>query len=256
MDAINKNIRFLREQAGWTQKELAAKLDVKQPVIGAYEEFRSLPPIPVIIKISDLFKIDIDTLLRTDLAKGSKKSRDEVKYHKGKDILAITVNSSNKENIELVNQKASAGYMNGYNDVEYVKELPKIDLPFLSKNNTYRAFEIKGDSMLPIPSKSIVIGQYVSNLSEIIDGEVYVILTKDEGVVFKRVYSFLKESNGMLLISDNPLYKPYFVHFNDVIEVWKKTKIIIDGIESSQTVTGNDIASFALNIHRELTKIK
>lgn len=256
MEIINKNIRFLRDQAGWTQKELAAKLDVKQPVIGAYEEFRSLPPIPMAIKIADLFKIDLDTLVRLDLGKGTKKKSNIDKYKRGKDILAITVDSQNKENVEFVNQKASAGYLNGYNDTEFVKELPKLSLPFLSRNNTYRAFEINGDSMLPIPTKSVIVGEYVENISDIKNGDSYVIITKEEGIVFKRVYSFLKESNKILLVSDNPIYEPYFLDFNNIIEVWKKIRIIIEGIEENTFISGNQIASIVLNMQQQINKFK
>jgi len=83
--------------------------------------------------------------------------------------------------------------------------LPKLNLPFLSSNTTYRAFEITGDSMLPVPSKSIVIGEYVADLSHIKNGEAYIIITKEEGIVYKRVYNFLKESNGILLVSDKSI---------------------------------------------------
>lgn len=255
MEIINRNIRHLRKQAVWTQKELAEKLNINFSSIGAYEEFRSIPPIPIAIKIADLFKIDLDTLIRIDLEKTKKKNPVTDKFKKKKDVLAITVDSQNKENVEFVNQKASAGYLTGYNDPEFVQDLPKINLPFLSRNNTYRAFEIIGDSMLPIPSKSIVIGEYLNDLSQIKNGEVYVIITKEEGIVYKMAYNFLKESNGILLVFDNPLFSPYFINFNDIIEVWKKIRIILDTVESNTMISGNDIASFSLTIHNELLKI-
>src|SRR3546814_6005241 len=40
-------------------------------------------------------------------------------------VLSITVDGDDKENIELVPVKASAGYLNGYADPEYIAELPK-----------------------------------------------------------------------------------------------------------------------------------
>jgi ribosome-binding protein aMBF1 (putative translation factor) len=103
MENINKNIRYLRELAGWKQKELAAKLDVKTPVVGSYEEFRSIPPIPIATRIADLFKIDLDTLIRVDLGKGQKKKNNANRYKKVKDVLAITVDSQNRENVEFIN---------------------------------------------------------------------------------------------------------------------------------------------------------
>jgi transcriptional regulator with XRE-family HTH domain len=256
MEIINKNIRYLREQAGWTQKELAAKLDVKLPVIGSYEEFRSIPPIPMATKIADLFKLDLDSLIRIDLGKGQKKKKNNTdKYKKGKDVLAITVDSQNKENVEFVTQKASAGYIAGYHDMEFVKELPKFNLSILPGSRTHRAFEITGDSMLPIPNKSIVIGDYVEDLSEIKDGECYIVITND-GIVYKRLYNFLKDSNKMMLVSDNPVYEPYMVDFNDIIEVWRKVKIVIDKIDIMNNLTGNQIASLVLDMQDQVSKVK
>ncbi|HTJ48236.1 MAG TPA: LexA family transcriptional regulator [Cyclobacteriaceae bacterium] len=256
MEIVNRNIRYLREQSGWTQKELAEKLEVKPPVIGSYEEFRCVPPLQMTIKIAEVFNMDLDSLIRVDLAKGKKNKTSNDRYKRGNGVLAITVDSQNKENVEFVTKKASAGYLNGFSDAEFVKELPKLNLPFLSSSTTYRAFEIAGDSMLPVPSKSIVIGEYVADLSDIKDGETYIIITKEEGIVYKRVYNFLKESNGILLVSDNPLYKPYFIHFNDVLEVWKKVKIILDNVESATSISGDQMASFFLNFHHELNRKK
>src|SRR5260221_9642789 len=146
MEVINKNLRFLREKAGLTQKELAAKIKVKTPVIGSYEEGRSIPPIPTSIKFADFFKVSLDSLVLKDLKQG----KGETPVGRDKGILTITVNDVGDENIELVTQKASAGYLSGYSDLDFIKELPKMSIPFLSKNNTYRAFEINGASMLPV----------------------------------------------------------------------------------------------------------
>ena len=69
MAIVNKNIKFLRQRAGWTQKQLAEKIDLNQPVIGAYEEERAMPPLATLLEISDLFKVSIDALSRKDLSK-------------------------------------------------------------------------------------------------------------------------------------------------------------------------------------------
>lgn len=72
VQAINKNMRFLREKRGWSQKELAGKLDVKQGVIGSYEEFRASPSIAMAVKMAGVFDIDLDTLVKIDLQKKEK----------------------------------------------------------------------------------------------------------------------------------------------------------------------------------------
>lgn len=218
MAFVDKNLKFLRARQGWTQKQLAEKIGLNQPVIGAYEEARALPPLLTLIELSDLFKVSIDALSRKDLSKLPEK---EWNAKTGKEVLAITVDKDDNENIELVSQKASAGYLNGYQDAEYIIDLPKIGLPVLPRNVTYRAFEIKGDSMLPVPSGSIVFGAYVEKVSAIKNGKLYIVVSQQEGIVFKRVFHFADTKDKLLMVSDNRLYEPYTIHMEDILEVWE-----------------------------------
>jgi transcriptional regulator with XRE-family HTH domain len=253
---VNKNIKFLRTRSGWTQKELAEKVGLKQPVIGAYEEERAMPPLNCLLDISDLFKVSIDALSRKDLSKLPEKDWKSVSGKK--EVLAITVDKDDNENIELVSQKASAGYLNGYQDVEYIIDLPKIGLPVLPRNATYRAFEIKGDSMLPIPSGAIVFGEYVDNLTDIKNGKLYIVVSQQEGIVFKRVFSFSDKKNSLLLVSDNRLYEPYTIQAEDVLEVWAVKAYFstqFPDVESGK-VSADQLAYSVLKLQEEILKMK
>ncbi|HPM30757.1 MAG TPA: LexA family transcriptional regulator [Chryseolinea sp.] len=220
MALINKNLKFLRTELGLTQKQLAEKLGLKQAAIGAYEEERSTPPLVSLLDISKIFKVNLDMLVNHDLSRVSEKDRKGVSSSRGKEVLAITVDSNNKENVELVTQKASAGYLSGYQDVEFVKDLPKISMPMLPKNRTYRAFEIQGDSMLPIQPGSIIFGEYLEAISSVKNGKLYILVTKQDGIVFKRIFNFADDESKVLLVSDNRLYEPYSINADDVLEVW------------------------------------
>jgi len=255
-EIINANIRFLREQADWTQQELADKIGGSKAMIGAYEESRSIPVLAAAIKIADVFNVDLDTLTRKDLRKSTTKKSGKENFKLGRDVLAITVDSSSKENIEMVSQKASAGYLSGFSDPEFIKELPKLSLPFLSKNKTYRAFEIIGDSMLPLQPRSIVIGEYVDNLSDIKNGDCCIIITKDEGISYKRVYNFLASSSMLLLVSDNTAYDPYAVHYHNIVEVWRKNKIITDNVSEPEAISGNQLASLVLAMQEQVNSLR
>jgi len=220
MALINKNLKFLRTELGLTQKQLAEKLGLKQAAIGAYEEERSTPPLVSLLDISKIFKVNLDMLVNHDLSRVPEKDRKGVSSSRGKEVLAITVDTNNKENVELVTQKASAGYLSGYQDLEFVKELPKISMPVLPKNRTYRAFEIQGDSMLPVQPGSIIFGEYLESISSIKNGKLYIVVTKQDGIVFKRIFNFGDDESKVLLVSDNRLYEPYSISADDVLEVW------------------------------------
>jgi hypothetical protein len=80
--------------------------------------------------------------------------------------------------------------------------------------------------MLPLPTGTYIICRYLDNWYNIKDGKTYVVLTKDEGIVYKRIYNRLEESKTLEMISDNHLYSPFSVHINNVLEVWQAIGLI------------------------------
>ncbi len=97
----------------------------------------------------------------------------------------ITVNENGQENINFVGVKARAGYLDGYADPEYMETLPSFSMPML-KNVTFRCFEIKGNSMsTTIHDGDYLFGKYVDNFDDILDGRIYVIISKNDGIVAK-----------------------------------------------------------------------
>lgn len=219
MDTVNRNFRFLRSKESLTQREFAERLGLKQATVGAYEEGRATPPLHVLTDLSRLFKVSVDNLISADLSSLPEKSW-RMSGKPKKEVLAITVDPHNKENVELVTQKASAGYLSGFQDPEFVKDLPKISMPVLPRNRTYRAFEIRGDSMLPIQPGSIIFGEYVEEVASIKNGKLYVLITQHDGIVFKRVFNFAGQEQKLLLVSDNRTYEPYGIDVADILEVW------------------------------------
>jgi len=258
MAFINKNLKYLRAQQGMTQKQLAEKLGLKQAAIGAYEEERATPPLSSLLDITKIFNVNLDELVKHDLSRPDKE-RKSFTSARGKDVLAITVDSNNKENVELVTQKASAGYLSGYQDVEFVKELPKISMPVLPKNRTYRAFEIQGDSMLPIQPGAIIFGEYVENVAAIKNGKLYILVTKQDGIVFKRIFNFADDEAKLLLVSDNRLYQPYSVDTGEVLEVWYAKAFFSNQFpdpQSSNSVSVDHLAHTVLSLQEEIKRLK
>lgn len=218
MSNIASNLKYLRKKKGLTQQQFADALEIKRASVGAYEEDRAEPKYELLRKIAAYYELSMDELANDEINDKWKPSpRGNASNLR---VLSVTVDGNDRENIELVPVKASAGYLNGYGDPEYVAELPKFSLPMFNQG-TYRAFEIKGDSMLPLPSGSIVIGEFVENWNDIKAGQTYVVVSKDDGVVYKRIAFKFKEDKGLKLVSDNKVYDPYWVEAGDIIEVWK-----------------------------------
>ena len=220
MKIIAKNIKHLRSLKKLSQEGLAEELHITRSRIGSYEENRSSPTIEVLIKLSDYFRIPIDILLRNDLTKSKDASFIEIGNQRV--LFPITVDTENEDLIEVVPIKASAGYLSGYDDPEYIEQLQKIKLPFLPTGK-HRAFPIKGDSMLPMKDGSFVIGRFVEDRSEIKTGRTYVLVTLNDGMVYKRIMNNIDYNNSLLLMSDNKKYNEYSVPINEVLEIWEFT---------------------------------
>lgn len=253
MAILNENIRLLRKKQGWTQQDLADRMNIKRSLIGAYEEGRAEPSTEKLIRFSGIFNVSVDSLIGKNLLM---EDPDKPSFK----VLSITVDNEDKENIEFVQQKAAAGYMNGFADTEFIQSLPRFQLPFLPTNGTYRAFEISGDSMLPIQSGTIIIGRYVENASEITDGKTYILVTQKEGVVFKRVFNYLEEKGKLFLTSDNKLYSPYELEPEEVMEIWKATAYIsVDFPDPSDSVSDKNITSLlsvVANLQEDVKRLK
>lgn len=225
---FNTNIRFLRKRRGRTQDDVAFALGMKRSTLSGYENLIAQPNIEALIAFSKYFNIAIDTLLKVDLATLGESQLSQLEkghdvYIRGSSLRVLTtsVDSHNNENIELVEEKAKAGYATGFADPEYIKVLPAFQLPFLSRNKKYRSFQISGDSMLPIPDKSYVTGEYVVDWDFIRNHQPYIILTREDGVVFKIVENKLSDEGKLVLHSLNPLYEPFELSATDIREVWK-----------------------------------
>lgn len=218
MKKIAKNIYFLRKLRGLTQEKLAEGLDITRSRIGSYEEGRSDPGIEVLILLSNFFKLPIDALIRHDLSRSDNKSFIEIGSQRV--LFPIVVNQGDKDLIEVISSKASAGYLNGYADPEFIEQLEKIQLPFLPTGK-HRAFPIKGDSMLPLKDGSYVVARFVEDINDLVEGKTYILLTLNEGIVYKRIYK--KGLDVLLLKSDNKAYTPFEVPRQEILELWEFT---------------------------------
>lgn len=259
---FGSNIKFLRNRKKLTQDQLSTVLDIKRSTLNNYENEISGPNLQSLILISDYFHVAIDTLLRVELSKFRESQLYELEH--GQDVflkgsnlrvLATTVDRKNRDNIELVSEKAKAGYLNGFADPEFISELPVFQLPFLSPQKKYRTFQIKGDSMLPIPDKAWITGEFVQDWNDIKSDSLYVVLTLNEGVVFKQLKNELTEHGRLQLISLNTAYQPYELAATEICEIWKFVHYISKEV-ASPPVTDNLVGQQLKVLTAEIRELK
>ena len=225
---IGENLKFLRKQKKISQEELATALGLTRSSYSGYENGVAEPNVQTLLKLSQYHGVPVDVIIKKELT--ALKPEQWTALEKGLNVdlegkklrvLATTVDEGDQENIELVPEKARAGYTTGFSDPEFISVLPTFQLPFLKKDRKYRTFPIKGDSMPPVADGSYVIAEYVENWRALKSGFPYIVVTQNEGIVFKVVYNRLDDNQSFQLCSTNPFYKPYEVHANEIVEIWK-----------------------------------
>ena len=243
---INANIKFIRKQQGMTQQKFADHIGIKRSALGSYEEGRAQPSYDTVLVIAEKFNISTDKLLKEDLADvagqvvfgdGDAGKRSLLKTmpaitesnHNnpaGSRILAITVDKDNNENIELVPEKAAASYLKGYQDPEYLQELPKFRLPFLPLRPFLAVF------LEPMPPMRFIIF-----------------------VVYKRIENNIDDNSTVICRSDNPAYPPFRLKADDIKEAWHARNFILKEMPNND-VTLEKVMNSVINLQQEVMSIK
>ena len=218
---LSDNLRLLRRQQNISQQALAERLHISRASLAKYEGAVNEPSLDVLVRISRYFQISIDVLLTLNIGQ-SEVNLDKLRYSSEQSmILPIQVNQEGENVIEIVPHHAQAGYMGNYNDPGFIESLDQMALPFQALHGKCRAFPIDGDSMPPFGPGSFVVGRQILDLHSVKRGFRYVLVSRDQGIVFKRVYPDPNSRATWKLVSDNPKHEPFEIHLNEIVEVWE-----------------------------------
>ncbi len=245
MAISNQNLKYLRKLRGWTQEEFSNKLRIKRSLLGAYEEERAEPRIDVLEIVCDIFKLTLDDILRKDL------SDNKSNYLAKRRAMKLAMG---RPDIPFVPIKAAAGYLAGFEDPEFIDELNTFTLPMLTGGN-YRAFEIVGDSMLPTPSGSVIVGEKLENLDDVKNNIACIVVSRNEGIVYKRVQKNGRQKNKLTLVSDNPVFHPYTVNAEEVLEMWQ-AQVVISRTNAQNRWDMSQLATVVSDLQQQVTTLK
>lgn len=216
MSLFSDNIRHLRLERKLSQEHIASELLITRGRYVKYEDGTSEAPYEILLRLSHYHHVSIDILLTVDIRKIDMKGL--IKLEGNRVLLPILVDSKGGNAIEIIPHKAKAGYLNGYGDPEFIEHLEQVSLPFL-KDGKFRIFPIEGDSMPPHGDGSYIVGKFVESHRDIKEGRTYILLTKEEGIVYKRLYC--NPDDTLMLVSDNTYYGSYTVGTDDILELWE-----------------------------------
>lgn len=260
--SIGNNLKMLRKRKKLSQEEIATSLGFTRSTYSGYENGVAQPNIDNLIALSEFHSIPIDELVKKDFETFTDSDWQRIEQGtymdvKGMKLRVLTsmISEDNEELIEMIPMKASAGYTSGYADPDYLKVLPTFTLPFLSKDKKYRSFPIKGDSMPPVVEGSYVIGEFVQNWLSIRNGTPCIVVTREEGIVFKILNNFLDSEQSFQLCSTNTFYQPYMVKVNTILEIWKFVNYISPELPSVQ-LDKEGVSKSLMDLQQEVSELK
>lgn len=249
MSILSENMRYLRAQLKYSQQKIADDLLITRGRYSKYEESESEPPIEIFLKISRYFNVSMDLLATVDLSKYP--LEELMKLPDNRILFPITVDSTGENKIEIIPYKASMGYLNGYNDPEYIENLQNISLPFL-RNGKYRAFPAEGDSMPPFKDGTFIIGKYIERIQDMKVNKTYLLVTRS-GFVYKRLAKV--DDKFIHVLSDNNFYEPYQIPFYELLEVWEYEYSLLKEYDVMD-FSNNDVKGMFLSLKKDIQHIK
>ena len=250
MSHLSENIRFLRSKKQFSQQRIADDLEITRVRYAKYEDGTSEPPLNLLNKIARYFGVSVDLLISVDVKKYP--VEDMIKLAENKILIPVTVDSDGNNQIEIIPQKASMGYLNGFSDPEYIESLQTISLPFL-RNGKFRAFPADGDSMPPYRDGTYIVGRYVEDLSELKTDKTYVFITLNDGITYKR-FQF-HEADAICVKADNDFYEPYKIPLTDIKEIWEFACSISTQEYDPDEFSSHNIQSLFIDIKKDLKNI-
>lgn len=169
-------IKKLREEFGYTQQDLANKLNGSKSVIGLYENEMRKPSLEILVKLSEIFDCSIDYILCKTNIKNA------------------VINVARIPILGTV--KAGYDWLAEENVVDYITL--KENIPNIKE---YYALRITGDSMLPLLSEGDIV--IVHDQDDVESGQTAVVLINGEEATVKKL---IKTNEGIELHSMNPYY--------------------------------------------------
>ncbi len=220
----------IRRDLGYTQAEFAKLLGISNTTADI-ERGRTKLSGKVVVELFKQFKVNPLWLF------GESENRNLATSNTSVIPKVVTVDSSDQENMVLVNAKAAAGYPQNIQDTSWYKELPAFDLPLPEfRNATYRGFQVEGDSMLPnLKPGEWVLAKAIDNIDEVNPNKMYVVVLEDAVLVKKVIRK--PNSNNVTLVSLNETYPPYEIKPFQIQEIWQVNSKITFGVDAT-TETG------------------
>ncbi len=140
-------------------------------------------------------------------------------------VVVATQDTTGNTTVPLINHKAAATFVAGYQSQEWFEEQDSILLPsYMIKEGQCYALQVSGDSMEPtlMPDDWVICRLLDSaEYRYLSDGAVYVVVSQQKGIQVKRVRNRLHQYGVLRCLSDNPKHETFDIPEEELLQVWK-----------------------------------
>jgi transcriptional regulator with XRE-family HTH domain len=258
---------------GLTQEKFAELVGVKRSLIGAYEEGRATPPTENLIRISKVCNITLDQLLNQPFYKENafpslfKNDNEQVKKqaipsenleqqaHQADGEMERQIrelsDSMQTDHFKLVSRDVFHQYVNQYNDASFLLNLPSFQFPNLPKGE-YRAFESTEDFVI---AESTIICSYVKQVDALENGRNYILVTRKNGILYRRAYDQSDLKGSLLLSSDKHEIASSEIPVREILEIWKAVAYVSFSMPKP-VVSLSNVEALVDELKSEISRLK
>lgn len=228
---LTENLKYLRIKKKLTQEALSKQLDTNRVNIAKWET-GTMPQKDTIAMLTKYFDVSESVLLYENIADnerhGNMVAREQSATYETVKATGAQLSkqkafgNTEDDGLIYVPIAAQAGYSKNFQDPVFIDQLERLFVPGLPyKGDTYRYFEVEGDSMYPTLEEGMqVIGQIIPQEYWHAISDFYIhVIVKDTQILIKRL--FKKDAQTLVMISDNEeMYPQERLNIEDVKELW------------------------------------
>jgi phage repressor protein C with HTH and peptisase S24 domain len=226
--------------AGGNEKRFAEAIGVKPAVINNYTNGKqqSKPGFEVLHKMVEAYPdLQIDWLVS---GKGAMLRSENSQPSLG----VLTQDLRGNATVPIINRKAAANYLTGFQTQEFFEQLDALQLPSaFVRGRQFYALQVSGDSMEPTLHDGDLVICYLCDRSDwdlLRNGDVCVVVSESRGLQVKRI----KMGDGTLTcLSDNRLHPAFQLPHDDIRQLWKVNWKLSAYLEEESSMTSERILS-------------
>ena len=98
-------------------------------------------------------------------------------------------------------------------------------------------------------------GEKIESVEDLKNDTPCIVVSRHEGIVYKRIQKTGRVKNKLTLVSDNPVYHPYTVNTEDVLEMWQ-AQIVISKSNAQHRWDMGQLATIVSDLQEQVTSLK